>query len=211
MNKKIKWAITAIILVVVLVFSIVTAFQRQYQNILIEVIVFPWGWYGRDAPVYRFIIQNDGTFITYVGTSIHGNVLRSDIIMWPFRRRRAELVLSDEDFGNILEVLNWALENYDEPIRQVQGWRQVKLLYDGNIYEHPGDIHKLADEIIQLSPLMTQYHGPWRPGWYMEIRCDQGDVGCSIQAAMGMVLLVYALNLKGWIAFNQIINSYRLA
>ena len=159
MNKKLKQVLTAAIMLVVTIFLLFVVI-RPYRNVYMEMVIFPWRWYGEDAPVYRFIIQNDGTFITYTGISIHGNVARSDIIMWPFCRRRARVNLSDEDFHRISEMTLLAAETNETSELIFWGGWQVALLYNGNIYERSKEeLLDLATALAQLSPLMSQYHG----------------------------------------------------
>ena len=125
-----------------------------------EMIIFPEGGCGASATVYRFIVQNDGTLITYVGTSInHCNVARPDILMWPFGRTRAEITLSDEDFRNISEMIFSIVGDHNAPRWRVLSLWEITLLHDGNIYKFPGlELNELADEIVRLSPLMTRWH-----------------------------------------------------
>jgi len=124
-------------------------------------VVFPWGWYGEGAPVHRFIVQNNGTFITYTGISIHGNAARSDIIMWPFLRSRARIVLSDEDFSTISNMVSEVLENYHTPWMVFFGGGEFVLLHGGNIYEDDiWEIRVLSNELSRLSPLITEYNDP---------------------------------------------------
>jgi len=163
MSKKSKWIIASVVIVVVAIFLITTVFQRQYRNVLMEMIIFPEGGCGDNAPVYRFIVQNNGRFISYTGISFnHCNVARSDIIMWPIIRRRSRITLSDEDFKNISRMVSSVLSEFygEERMRTNSMW-QATLLHGGNMYSNSGlEFHRLTDEIIRLSPLMTRYHDP---------------------------------------------------
>jgi len=161
MSKKLKWIIAIAILFAVTVLFITIVFQRQYRDVLMEMIIFPEGSCGDNALVYRFIVQNDGTLITYTGIGRnHCNVARSDIIMWPIIRRRARITLSDEDFQNISEMVSILSEN-QEILLAVMGQWQITLLIDGNIYDSGLELYKIADELVRLSPLMN--YGPLIP------------------------------------------------
>ena len=161
MNKKRKKILVAVVLFLVAILLTLTVFRRNYNDVFIEMVAFPWGWYGEDAPVYRFIVQHDGTFITYTGISIHGNVARSSIIMWPFPRSRARVVLNDEELSNISDMVFEVSENYSTAGGEISGWLKLTLLHDENIYERSTwEIHILFNELSRLSPLMTQYNDP---------------------------------------------------
>jgi len=161
MSKKSKWIIASVVIVVVAIFFITTVFQRQYRNVLMEMIMYPEGVGRVGSPVYRFIIQNNGTLISYTGISLHTNVERPSTIMFPFVRRRARVTLSDEDFYYIVNLVFIVSETYATAQGGVFSLRQVVLLYDGKIYQRQRvEVWDLSSEIIRLSPLMTQYHDP---------------------------------------------------
>jgi len=164
MSKKLKWAIAVAVLFVAAVLFVVAVSQRQYRNVLMEMIIFPEGpaWIG--SPVYRFVVQNDGTFISYTGICIHTNAANPNTIMLPFVRRRARITLSDEDFHGISEMVSLASETYATAQSSVFGLWQVTILHDGNVYERQIiELHKVADELVRLSPLMTQWRDPRIP------------------------------------------------
>jgi len=157
MNRKLKLVIAAIVIVAVAILFVFGVFQRQYRNVFMEVLVFPEGGCGDNSRVYRFIVQNNGTFISYAGINFHCNVARPDFIMLPFGRTRTRINLSDDDFRNISEMTSSATENHITSRRLVRRHRTVILLYDGRIYERSiGELHDLADELIHLSPLLTR-------------------------------------------------------
>ena len=160
MSKKRRKALVAMLLFFI-VSCVALSSWRHYDNVFVEMIAFPWGWYGEDAPVYRFIIQNDGTFITYTGVSIHGNVARSSLIMWPFGRSRAREILSDEEFHTISKIVSKISEYYTVPHMVVHGWGRFVLLYYGNVYEsNIWGLNILYNELARLSPLITEYDDP---------------------------------------------------
>jgi len=161
MSKRFKWIITIAILVATVILVGGIAFHRQYKNVLMEMLIFPGGgsWVG--APVYRFIVQNNGVFVTYVGACFHTNAARSNTIVLPFARRRMRIMLSDKDFHNISEMAFNASATFATLDSLVSGQWQVVLLYGGNIYERPViELRMIASELIRLSPLMTRYHDP---------------------------------------------------
>jgi len=154
MSKKLKWTIVIAMLSIVMVFSITMIFQRQYRDALMEMIIFPEGACGDNAPVYRFIVQNNGVFITYTGISInHCNVARPDIIMWPIIRSRSRITLSNEDLQIISEMTSMLSENQTIPLLMMGQW-QITILIDENIHHSGLELYKIADELIRLSPLM---------------------------------------------------------
>ena len=161
MSKKRKKTLVAVVLFLSIIFLMLTVFRRHYNNVFVEMVIFPWGWHGEDAPVHRFIVQNDGTFITYTGISIHGNVARSSMIMWPFPRNRARIVLNDEEFQNILDMVSEASEGYYTSQMVFFGGGRFALLHDGNIYDsNILEIRILYNELSRLSPIIEQYNDP---------------------------------------------------
>jgi len=161
MSKKLKWIIASTIFVLVVVLLVTTVFQRRYRNVLMEVIMYPEGVGRVGSPVYRFIIQNNGTLISYTGISLHTNVERPSTIMFPFIRRRARVTLSDEDFHNISNMIALIAETYDTAQGGVFGLWQSVILHDGKIYQRQRvEVWDLSGEIVRLSPLMTRYHDP---------------------------------------------------
>jgi len=157
MSKNLKRTIVAIILFIATIFFIFAVFQRQDRNILLEMIIYPstlvW---GNNYRVYRFVVQNDGTFISYSGISVnHSNLAeRFDIFMWPAVRRRSRIRLSNEDFQNISEMAFILSENQAIPLLMTSQWR-ITLLLDENIHHSGLEFYKIADELIRLSPLMN--------------------------------------------------------
>jgi len=168
MNRKIKWAIAIVMLLVATIFFITTVFQREYRDILMEVIIFPEGVSGGGAPVYRFIVQNTGTFITYTGISRnHCDEAKSNIIMWPVIRRRARVTLSDDDFQDISERVTLVSETSNTTMTVFGLW-QITLLYDGSVYHGGLELHKLADELVRLSPLISHQNYPRIPPDFLD-------------------------------------------
>jgi len=161
MSKKSKRiAVVFAVLFVAISILIFTIFQRQYRNVLLEMIIYPstLAW-GNSYRVYRFVVQNDGTFISYSGISIGNSSLveRFDILMWPIVRRRSRITLSDEDFQNISEMASILLENQATPLQIMSQW-QMTLSLDENIYHSGLEFYKIVDELIRLSSLTS--HDP---------------------------------------------------
>jgi len=152
-NKKMAIIITIIILLVVIIA------RNPYRNVSAEVIIFPEGERFIGSSVYRFIVQNDGTFISYTGIAIHTNLSRPNTIMLPLFRRRARISLNDDDFHNIEELVDLSIKNYSTAQSRVFGLWEISFLHDGNVYERRIiEIDDLANELVRLSPLMTRWH-----------------------------------------------------
>jgi len=176
MSKKSKWIVISVILMAIVVFFATMAFPRQYRNVLLEMIVYPpMTGRGYNYRVYRFIVQNNGTLISYSGISIDNShmVERFDIIMWPVVRRRSRIRLSDEDFQNISELIFILSENQETPLGILSQW-QITLLHDENIYHGGLEFYKIADELLRLSPL-TDYAPLIRPDFIEELLRELGN------------------------------------
>jgi len=176
MSKKFKWAIVVALLFVAVVLLVVTSFQRQYRNVLLEMIIYPpevvW---GNSYRVYRFIVQNDGTLISYSGISVDNSsmVERFDILMWPVVRRRSRIQLSGEDFQNISEMVLILSENRATPLLITSLW-QMTLLHDGITYYGGLEFYEIADELLRLSPL-ADHHPLIHPDFIEGILQKLGD------------------------------------
>jgi len=156
-KHKIK-KIISIIIIAILFATIVSS--RPYKNVLVEVIIFSEGGVFVGSSVYRFIIQNDGTFINYTGIAIHTNVARPNTIMLPLIRRRMRINISDEDLRNIIQLIEYASKNYEASQSWVFGLWEIAVLYNGNVYErHIIEIDKIINELIRLSP-MPRWNDP---------------------------------------------------
>jgi len=160
MNKKMRCIVTAIILLVATSIFIFAIFQRQTRDILLEMIIYPpvLGW-GNTYPVYRLVVQNDGTFISYTGIRVDSTWWkeRTDWIMWPIVRRRSRITLSEKDFQNISEMAA-ILSSGQATFLVMHSLQEMTLLHDGNIYLSGLEFYKIADELTRLSPLTS--HSP---------------------------------------------------
>ena len=167
--RSLKWIIISAVLLILAAIFIFVTFQRQYRDVFAEVVIFPWGVCGDNSLTYRFIITNDGAFISYIGIARnHCDITRNDL-MRPTRlrrfncmttrhfmglfRERAVTTLSDEDFQTISNVIELSVEDYYTYEGDV-GFRSqwtIILLYQGYAYWWMG--LDLMDEIVRLSPL----------------------------------------------------------
>ena len=162
MSKHMKRMAIPLVFLSIVLFFIASTFQRQYQDALFEMIIFPEGGSDRNSQVYRFVVQPNGVFITYTGYSIMNYAVeRPRTLMWPIARRRKRVILGDDDFQRILMMLPLVLVEAYEGQWSVSGQWESILLYNGNIYDDSGpEFMKLRNEIIRLSPLMTRWHDP---------------------------------------------------
>ena len=87
MIKKNKWAIVAIIVLIVAISFILVTSQRYYdEDILMEIVIWPAGGIVEGSPVYYFIVKNDGTFISYSGLSrMSSSLIEIPNFMYYFR------------------------------------------------------------------------------------------------------------------------------
>ena len=134
---------------------IVLSCQRHDEDIFIEVVIWPGGGGERNTPIYYFVVTNNGTLISYAGFSRSGidhprrhNFLRSV-------QERTEVVLSEEDFQYISELVSVIVSGESEG----EFWTnsRVVLLYNGNIYENSTvwtypETFNLVVLIIELTP-----------------------------------------------------------
>jgi len=151
--KKHKIKIITFVIIIKILFALIIS-SRPYKNVLIEVIIFPEGGVSVGSQVYRFIVQNDGTFISYTGIAIHTNIRRPSNIMLPLIRRRMRTNISDEDLRNITKMIKYASKNYEASQSWVFGLWEITVLYNGNVYEcRTMEIDKIINELIRLSPM----------------------------------------------------------
>jgi len=162
MMKKFKWVIVAsVILLAIVTFVAIMIFQRQRQeqNVFMEMIIFPGGVCVNNAHVYRFVVRNDGTFISYYGISRNHCDFSRNIVR--FFWRRARITLDEQDFHIISELTSLVAENYNNMEESLfWGQRRVTLLFNGEIF---GDstalgesLQALTDEVVRLSPLTVR-------------------------------------------------------
>jgi len=146
--KKCKWIIISMVLLILLstVAFIGATFQRQYQDIFAELIIFTGTHRGNNTQVYRFVLRDNGILVSYRGISPnHYDVTSGRIIRWV--QERSVIALSEEDFKSISEQVRFSVES-DWTFRSE--WLPI-LLYDGHDYWGVGS--DLINEFIRLSPL----------------------------------------------------------
>jgi len=154
MSKKLKYIAAVTILLAAVSIVAFTFFQRQYQNIFLEMIIHP-PTLARDNSrrVYRFIVKDDGTFISYSGISIdHRLAEQTNMLMWPVARRRSSITLADDDFQNISEMASILSSNQATFLAMHSQW-EITLLHNGNIHHSGLEFYKIAGELMRLSPL----------------------------------------------------------
>jgi len=178
MSKKKKWITVSVIFAIVAILFASTAFQRQYRNVLLEMIIYPpmAAFFGGGYRVYRFVVLNNGTLISYSGIRVDDSrmIERFDTIMWPVVRRRSRTRLSDEDFQNISEMIFILSEGQAIPLGTRSQWRMM-LLHDENIYRGGFlEFHKIADELLRLSPL-ANHHPLLHPDFIEELLREFGN------------------------------------
>ena len=126
------------------------------EGVLMEMIIFPGAGRGHGARAYRFIVKDDGTFITYFAINHHERLQFTNENIMESIEERAEIALSDEDFQGITELLSVVEEIHGQGAF-VWANTYIALLYNGNIYGTPNiltwEVMDVANEIQRLSPL----------------------------------------------------------
>ena len=160
MNKKMILLIPfTIILVILILFTVLRVLpaRRQYEDALMEMII----WRGRSGSnnphIFRVIVTNDKTLICYSGFSrvpCPYDLPITNNFMWRIRER-AEVPLNESDFLRISELVE---EIVTGPLRGgVLTNVHVTFLHDGNVYENCTEwsipLSYLVDIVHELSPL----------------------------------------------------------
>ena len=149
MSKKIKYVILVGVVLVITTLIIAYRHPQQEQDIFAEVVILQ-GYINRN---YRFIITNDKTLISLYGINHNRiNLTEGDIMRSVLRARIT--TLTEQEFKRISEIVGLTLEESEQLSYFLSQWASF-LVYDGEIYAAPLE---LLREIIQLSPIMTQYH-----------------------------------------------------
>jgi len=157
MNIKTVLLIASVIMVLVgaTIFFVVCSRQRQNDDILMEIIIWPGGGDWRGEPFYHFIVKNDGAFISYHGLSFSGSIPSNTRNFIRFIREREEINLNEETFLHVSELVSKIISDDIEGI--VRGNTFVTFLHNGNIYESGAvltlALHELLGICIELTPL----------------------------------------------------------
>jgi len=162
-------AMAIAIIATIAVIVVVRVHNRRYDDALAEVIIWPGAGFARGTLVYRFVVTNDGTLISYYGYNLTDNNFewitdyrferRHDTLR--FIRQRRRTTLSVEDFLRISELVDEivALEYWER--NAVLSQVHMIFLHNGNVYEGgTGSIplNELVDTIGRLSPLSIRWH-----------------------------------------------------
>jgi len=122
----------AITIALVVIFALYL-YQRKDNDVLAEIVIWPYGGGERGVPIHRFIVKNDGILVFYQGLS------RSDSSRHRTRnfirtvQERREIVLNDGQFLRISELVEKVVSGESEI--SVWGSIFVVFLYNGRIYE----------------------------------------------------------------------------
>jgi len=151
----------AVLIVFAAAFAVFTvhSHQRQDDNILAEIVVWPGGGGSRGTPIYYFVVTNDGTLIGYHGLSRNDNwhPRRSNFIRTVHERE--QLTLSEDDFLHISELVGRIVSIPDPYVED--GTRltnsHVMFLHNGNVYENNTSmsepLHNLVNVLFRLTSL----------------------------------------------------------
>jgi len=160
MNIKLKRLITTITVITVLVVTIFVAsfHQRQDDDILMEMVLWPGGR-GRGSSIYYFVVRTDGTLTSYFGRSrrSHDNIGTRNFIRSV--REREQIILNESDFANISELVDKIVSG-ETFQRHAMTDLPVKFIHNGNVYVNstvwPEPLHDLSYMIFTLSPLAVR-------------------------------------------------------
>jgi len=148
-------AITIAIVTTVVVIFEVTSRPRQYDDVLAEIVVWPGGRWSRGSLINYFVVTNDGILISYYGRSRRDGDSTMTYNFIRSVREREEVILSEEDFLYIYELVNSIVVDTSE--RLIWASSLVMFLHNGNIYEHSSawsnPLRDLIRAISRLSPL----------------------------------------------------------
>ena len=153
MIKKIFFIASIVILL------IITGCQSQNPNLVMALAIFEGGGCGNNNRAYYFVLNNDGTLISYYGISRnHCDISRRDFMRTV--RAREEIVLSEQDFQSVTELVRAVSEKYHSQESAFLTMRRVTLFYDGNVYDDLTnpiiEFQDLANKLMQLTPLRTR-------------------------------------------------------
>ena len=139
MKMKMVSLIALVLIIVVasaVIISVVIVNQRENDNVLAQVVVWPdGGGVSRGLPIYYFVIKNDGTLIGYYGRSRRGvdhdrtrNFVRSI-------QEREQIDLNEDDFLHISELVGRIVLGSDD-LEGYFGSSHVMFLRNGYFYEN---------------------------------------------------------------------------
>ena len=160
MRKKVKLIICLITLFILSAVSVMLFYNRPHRNILFT-LKFHSNQYPRIENVMRFVVQKDGTLVSYLGTGYSlsiGGI--PTVIMMPFLSNRARQNLSDETFLSIREHLDLITSVAPYSPMSAMSMARITLVYNNNIYtQRMIEVHHLTADIITVSTLMGHMRG----------------------------------------------------
>lgn len=176
MSRKQKVFVAALLFVIIAAF-IAVAIYRDRRDIFIEVTWTSTGWSGRTSLGYRFIVRNDGTFVSQHSIFLRGYCEDENIgttsMLLALRRRVSSL--SESEMEEITRMVGRILIVYPEMMSRfllfeeygyiseecedveyivVGGTSQVRIMHNGIMYNYPIEtLHRLGAKLYRLSPL----------------------------------------------------------
>jgi len=151
--RRLKWIIIAIVLLILASATTlkIMTFQRQYQDVFAELIIYTGTVRTTNIQVCRFVLRDNGMLVGYRGLIPHNyDVTRGRALRWV--QERVVITLGEEDFYGISELVRLSVKDYytygDSDFRSQ--W-MFTLLYQRNVYRVIN--FALRNEIIRLSPL----------------------------------------------------------
>ena len=151
--------LVAVVLILAVIFTVI--FHQRQDDKLMELIFWAGVPGSRGDIVYYFIVENDGTFISYRGISrFHNSQVRTRILLRWRNREREEITLSEEDFLRISRLVERIVSDDFEPGALSDA--TVKFIHNGNIYENCGlwsrPLVELERILFALTPLEIRWN-----------------------------------------------------
>jgi len=157
--KKFHLVLKTLLLLTIVLFAVLI-YQKQQETVLMEMYLFPMGWYTNNDRVYHFIIRSDGGFRIRQGiTLIHGDFVSDNVFM--FTMRQTTTTLSEQELQYIVNLIAKISDNNEsEAWYSFGGWWDVIILYNNNVYDRLSTCELLLESLIskvtQLSPITVQ-------------------------------------------------------
>jgi len=158
MNMKLILSLIIIIIVatIVVIFGIRST-QRQYDDVLMEMVLWSANNGTRGLPIYYFIVTNDSRLFVYRGRSRRNSDDTMSLNVVRAVRERAWVALDEDDFLHISELVSGIVEG-NERYAAITHTR-ITFLYNGYIYENTTawsrPLMDLLNTIRELSPIST--------------------------------------------------------
>jgi len=187
MNIKMKLALLITFISIVAIMGVTYAVRfryRQYDNTLMEVVIWPSGGSRRGAPIHRFVVTNDGTLISYYASDLSdsGYARRHNALR--FIRERELTTLSEEDMLRISELVDRIVTGLLPGDSMAITHFHALFLRNGIIYENTSMMSvPLFDLIVlleELTPISVRW--PWqsrKSGGQQDVTKPQSDFAIS--------------------------------